>query len=165
MADIFRLAGLSDLDAVAALYLNCARAGRINGVSAWDDEYPNRSVAEEDIGEDGLFALEREGKIIAAATMREHDELDDLPFSWTTGVLSCALMRLCVDPVLQGQGIGTQMMGRITQEARNHGYGVTRLMSAKANRASTAIYRYLGYREVGEVHLYDIDFICFEHVL
>lgn len=164
MSDLFRQATASDMDAVEALYLCCARTGRKNGTSDWDDDYPNRAIAEEDLREGGLFVLERDGKVIAVVTLLDHDDLDDLPLPWTD-VSSCALMRLGVNPNLQGQGIGAQMTTLITEEAKKRGYRATRHMSAKTNQVSTNLYRRLGYREVGEAHLYDTDFVCFERVL
>lgn len=164
MPDVFRRAGEADLDAIASLYLSCARAGRVNGTSDWDDDYPNREFAEEDLRQDGLYVLERDGEIISAVSMLEHDDLDELPLPWTD-VPSCALMRLCVRPELQGQGIGAEMTALITEEAKAQGYGATRHLSSMRNSVSTQMYRRLGYREVGSAHLYDTDFACFERVL
>ena len=164
MSDIFRLATPSDLDAVAALYLRCARAGRENGSSDWEDDYPNRAFAEEDLAHDGLFVLERDGVIIAAVTMLPGDDLDELPLPWTD-VPHCALMRLGVEPALQGHGVGGLMTRLVSEEARRQGYRATRHMSAVENKVSTALYRRLGYREVGPALLYQTDFICFEKLL
>ena len=82
MKEIFRAAAESDLDAVAALYLRCAQVGRTNGSSDWDDDYPNRSFAEEDLRQNGLYVLERDGEIIAAVTLLPRDDLDELPLPW-----------------------------------------------------------------------------------
>jgi len=164
MADVFRPAAASDLDAVAALYLRCARTGRENGTSDWDDDYPDRSFAADDLQAGGLYVLERDGTVIAAVTMLPTDDLDELDLPWTD-VPHCALMRLAVEPALQGHGIGGQMTRLISDEARKRGYHATRHMSAADNVASTPLYRRLGYREVGTARLYDIDFICFERLL
>ena len=75
----FRPATEADLDAVAALYRVCAANAHTHGNDDWaPDEYPNRQFALEDLAQNGLFVLEKDGEIISAVSLLPHGDLDGL---------------------------------------------------------------------------------------
>jgi len=160
----FERAAPADAEAVWALFQEAKRTGRENGTTDWDDGYPTREIVEEDIACGALWALREDGRLIAAISLIREDFEDDLDVGWTDAP-SCILARLCVDPALQGRGIGADMMLRITREARRQGFRATRHLAALKNPAALHLYRKLGYRELGRVVCFDIDFVAFERLI
>lgn len=161
----FERARPEDAQAVLALYRRAGDAGRAAGTSGWSEDYPNVDCLREDLAREALYVLRGEdGAIAAAISMDEHDDLDEEDVGWTA-CKSCALMRLCVEPALQGRHLGEEMMRAISREAAAQGFQSTRHLADVRNFPALRLYRRMGYRELGRVRLYDIDFICFERLL
>lgn len=159
--ETLRLATISDISTILSLYREAGNHGRKNGSSDWDDIYPNRSYAEYDIVTNGLYVYTIDNTIVAAFTLREKDDPDDFDLPWTPGK-SCVLSRLCVLPSLQGKGMGTSMVRKAASVALNLDYEWFRLITPVINLASNAMYRRMGFREVGRYLFEDIDFVCYE---
>ena len=67
--------------------------------------------------------------------------------------------------MLQGRGVGAEMMRRITEEAARQGYRATRHLASVDNPAALKLYRKLGYRELKKVNFFYGDFIAFERLI
>ncbi len=70
------------------------------------------------------------------------------------GVMSVAvgeaqILNLCVDPDLQGQGLGRRMLERLLNEARSHNADTAFLEVRPSNRSAVALYESAGFNEVG----------------
>jgi len=149
--------------AIEAMFEVAKRIGRENGTSDWDETYPTREHIDEDIARGELWALREDGRILAVISMLEEDFEEGLDAGWTD-VHSCVLARLCVDPALQGRGIGAEVMERITREAARLGFDATRHLASVHNPAALRLYRKMGYRELRQVHCFGDDFIAFERM-
>lgn len=160
----FERARPEDAGPIEHLFEEAKRIGRTNGTSAWDEGYPTREIIDEDIARGDLWALMEDGALIATISLLEEDFENGLDAGWTDAP-SCILTRLCVDPARQGQGIGAEMMRRITREAARQGYQATRHLASVDNHAALRLYRKLGYRELRRVRLFGSDFIAFEKLL
>lgn len=161
--EVFRHAEKKDTEAILAMYRKCVAQGEIDGSSDWDEEYPSRETIDFDLSVNGLYVLEQEGEIVAAISLVEHDDLDELE-GWQP-VRSCVPARLCVLPERRGMGIARRMVEAMLREARENGFQATRHLSSKSNLRSTALYQKMGFRRIGETHLYDTDFWMFEMLL
>lgn len=161
---IFRMATPGDAEEILELYQSATAAGMKNGTTDWDLEYPNRQTVEYDLSQDGLFLLCQGKQICGAVSMIPHDDVDELPLNWSTNN-ACVLARMCIRPDAQGRGLAKRLLGEIRKEAKRRGYTATRHMSAQSVDVTTHLYRTLGFRQLGEAHLYDTDFFCFEKEL
>ena len=160
----FERARPGDAEAIEPLFEAAKRAGRLNGTTDWDEDYPNREIIDEDIARGELWALTEDGGMIATISLLPEDFEDGLDAGWTDAH-SCVLARLCVDPSLQGRGVGAEMMRLVTREAARQGYRATRHLASVDNPAALRLYRKLGYRELSQVRCYDMDFIAFERLI
>ena len=161
---VFEQAQPADAQEVFCLYRAAAAHGVLHGNSCWDDDYPNRESIAFDLNNSGLFVMREGGAIIAAVSLMETDDLDEADLPWTPAK-SCVLARLCVLPEWQGRGLGACMMDAVSAQARTLGYESTRHLSDCVNPTTTHMYRKMGYRQVGQVHLYGRDFFAFERML
>jgi ribosomal protein S18 acetylase RimI-like enzyme len=159
----FERARAEDADFVERMYEEAKRAGRLNGTTDWDETYPTREHIDGDIARGELWALREDGRILAVIAILGEDFDEEMDVAWTE-VSNCVLARLCVDPALQGRGVGAEMMRLVTLEAARQGYRATRHLASVFNPAALHLYRKLGYRELGPVHCYDTDFIAFERL-
>ncbi|MCE5234475.1 MAG: GNAT family N-acetyltransferase [Clostridiaceae bacterium] len=160
----FERAHRADADAIEALYCAVKAHGRESGGTDWNDEYPTRAFIDDDIENGAAFVLRHGGGIVAAVSMLEEDDLDDCGVAWTQK-RSCVIARLCVEPKLQGKHIGEHMMRLLSLEARREGYEATRHLASAANPKSLRLYDRMGYKRLGMVRLYDIDFYAYEMLL
>ena len=80
-------------------------------------------------------------------------------------VKSCFLVRLCVAPEYQNKGIGEKMMHYISDTAREKGFKATHHLAAEVNKAANRLYKRMGYRNLGNIHVYGTDFIAYEMIL
>ncbi len=160
----FRKALLEEENAIFSLYEAVKAKGREDGTSDWDEDYPNKDILREDLENGRLFVLIGHDEILATISIFEEDEPDTQSLDWVN-VKACFLVRLCVSPEHQGKGIGEKMMGNISAYARSRGFKATHHLAAKVNTAANRLYKRMGYRELGMVHLYDTDFIAYEKLL
>ena len=70
------------------------------------------------------------------------------------GVMSVAvgeaqILNLCIDPDLQGQGLGRRMLERLITEARGHEADTLFLEVRGSNQRAIALYESAGFNEVG----------------
>lgn len=159
----FREATAADLDGVEALYRSCTAFSPTHGNDNWSEEYPNRTFAEEDVANHGLFVLEHRGEIIGAISLVPEDDWDELPL-WQ-GEQSCCLSRLCIKPQLQKLHLAQRMMEEISRTAKERGFRSTRHGSLLTNVASNRLYERMGYQNRGKAALYGHEYHCFERIL
>lgn len=125
----------------------------------WDLEYPSRESAEWDFENKSLYVLKQNGKIVAAASAGDFNELGHLP--WTPEH-PCELARIGVMPSMQGRGVGTAILQSVMKAMREKGFDGIRMLVSKTNPAALALYEKNGFSRCGEVFMYDIDFFCYE---
>jgi ribosomal protein S18 acetylase RimI-like enzyme len=160
----FRLASDEEINYINSMFDAVKAKGKIDGTSDCDEDYPNKEIIAEDIKNKGLYVLEDQGKVVASISLLEDEpeEIEDL--GWER-VRSCFLVRLCVAPEYQGKGIGEQMMKSISIIAKEKGYKATHHLAAEANKVANRLYKRMGYKDLGLIHVYDTDFIAYEKVL
>ena len=157
----FRKATPDDEKTISALYEAVKTKGREDGTSDWDDDYPNEAILREDLENGRLFVMSERDETIAAISIFEDDEPDVQSLDWAH-VKACFLVRLCVSPKHQGRGFGEIMMRETSAYAKSRGFEATHHLAAVSNVAANRLYRRMGYRDLGMIHLYDTDFIAYE---
>ena len=132
---------------------------------AWDEDYPGNDEISFDLSRDALFVMKRGGKIIGAVSIEEDQDVDDLP-CWNPDLAPGGeLARLCVSPEYQNEGLARKLMGFGIQELKNRGYRSIHFLVNKYNVKAIRSYAAFDYNVVGECHMYDQDFLCYEKEL
>lgn len=146
---VFEPATINDIDAVVALY----RAAVGTPGCTWNDEYPSRETAEEDLASGGLYVLRKAESVIGAVSIVNENELDGLEcFKIRTGAREFA--RLTVSPGFRGRGYAAHMLGKITEIAARAGATAWHILAATCNPSAIALYRAFGFSFLGECDMY-----------
>ena len=156
--NMFRLATTADAKAVLALYH--AQLGRPG--CPWTTEYPNAQTIADDTARHTLHLLcdDATGTLLAAATLRPWPE-HDTAAPWRHA-RTADLMRICVAPARQRQGLARAMMEHLRQCLRNDGLEAMRILVADTNVPARALYASLGAQCRGDHFAYDLHWLCFE---
>jgi ribosomal protein S18 acetylase RimI-like enzyme len=155
---VFSLAEAADIPDVLALYRSLVGTSGC----AWNSEYPNKQIVEQDVAAGSLYILREDGELLAAAFAGDDDELDGLP--WQSRH-PCNLSRLGVVLSRQGSGIGSFMVQSIKDAVRERGYDGIILIASKSNPSALALYDKNGFTRCGETEMYGIAFSCYELLL
>ena len=153
---MIRKAEYSDLNAVVRIYdeIHQAEESGILTTGWLRDIYPVRATAEAALERDDLFVLETDGIILGSAVINqiqvdvyrgaawEHEADDD-------GV--CVLHTLTISPHARKRGLGRQFVGFYESYALGCNCRELRIDTNARNTAARAMYRKLGYREIGIV--------------
>ena len=62
----------------------------------------------------------------------------------------CHILNICVDPSLQRQGYGTQLLSHALMEAKQQGAEIVYLEVRRSNEKAIALYQKMGFEKMGE---------------
>jgi len=131
----------------------------------WNEYYPSNDTIDADFSRDGLFVLKKDGKIIAAISVEEDEEVDNLN-CWDKSLEpEGELARLAVLPGEQNKGIARMMLEFGMDELRRRGYKGIHILVGKHNKKAIRSYKVFGFKVVGECYMYDHDYLCYEKKL
>ncbi len=131
----------------------------------WDEEYPSDESIDWDLSRDALFVLKTDGIIKAAISVEEDEAVDRLP-CWNKNLTPTGeLARLAVLPNEQNKGLGRIMLKFGMDELKRRGFKGIRFLVEKHNKKAIACYSTFGFSIVGECHMYEQDFLCYEKEL
>ena len=145
------------------LSLYKAQIGREN--CPWTDEYPSNESIDFDLSRDALFVLKMDGKIKAAISLEEDEDVDNLTCWDKTLAPEGEVARVAVLPEAQNKGLGRIMMQYAMDELKRRGYKGIHILVNKHNIKAIRCYEVFGFRTVGECHMYEQDFFCYEREL
>ena len=129
---------------------------------AWDEGYPSDETISFDLSRDALYVMKENGKVIAAISIEEDEDVDKLD-CWNRDLFPGGeLARVAVDPSMQSRGIGRQMMEHGLKALKERGYKSTHFLVNKYNVKAIKCYAAFGFNVVGECFMYDQDFFCYE---
>lgn len=158
MKDQIVLAKESDREEILALYR--IQLGR--PFCAWDEDYPGNDEITFDLSRDALYVMKRDGRIIAAVSLEEDEDVDALD-CWDPALEPGGeLARLCVHPDLQNEGLARKIMQFGLDELKRRGFRSVHFLVNKYNEKAIRSYAAFDYAVVGECHMYDQDFLCYE---
>ena len=165
----------NDIAAVAAIYehilngedVNQPKIGWIRGV------YPVESTARAALERGDLFVCEEDGEIVGSAIINKTQVDVYADCKWS---LDCAddevmvLHTLTVEPACAGRGIGRKFVAFYEEMARIDGCKALRIDTNAVNTAARALYKKLGYTEVGIVPcvfngIPNVMLVCLEKLL
>ena len=153
---IIRKATNSDISAIEQIYSDIHTAeengevtiGWIRGV------YPTRATAQAALLRDDLFVAQADGRIVGAAVINqiqvEEYSLGNWQYEAEDGEVM-VLHTLVVSPETPGKGYGREFVEYYEQYALENGCPYLRIDTNERNVRARAMYKKLGYREVGTV--------------
>ena len=150
-----------DREELLALYR--AQIGR--EFCPWDDEYPGEESIDWDLSRNALFVMKAKGKILAAISIEEDEEVDAFSF-WDRGLEpSGELARLAVLPEWQNRGLAKAMLRFSMEELKRRGFCGVRFMVNETNAKAIRSYASFGFHVAGKCHIYEQDMFCYEKKL
>ena len=155
------MASAEDREELLLLYK--AQLGR--SFCPWDEDYPSYATIDWDLSRDELFVLKRNGRILAAVSLAEDTELDELS-CWDRALMpEGELARLAVLPEEQNRGLGRVMLRFGMEELKRRGCRGVRFLVNRTNAKAIASYAPFGFRVVGECRMHEQDLLCYEKAL
>ena len=153
---IFRKAAAADLAAVSHIYdlvhtaeeQGTLTVGWVRGV------YPTADTAQDSLNRDDLFVAEENGVIAATAIINHLQPECYLEGNWAHDAPDDRVMvlhTLAVDPNFSKRGCGTAFVAFYEQYAKDHGCPYLRMDTQIINLTAQALYKKLGYRQIGTV--------------
>ena len=148
-----RKATAADVDAIEQIYEDihtaeeegAATIGWIRGI------YPTRKTAEAAVLRDDMFVLE-DGEIIGTGIINrtQVDVYYGAPWRFDTDKV-CVLHTLVISPKVSGRGYGRAFVEYYEQWALDHNLPELRIDTNAKNSAARAMYKKMGYEEIGIV--------------
>lgn len=151
---ILRLATKADLPAVCKIY---DRAHDMEEQGLWTTGwirgiYPERDIAEESLEKGCLYVAEVDGEIAATARINQIQDEEYAQGDWSEDVPPeqvLVLHTMIVLPEYQRCGVAQFIVSEYAQMARSLGCTWLRLDTNEINLPARALYRKLGFTEIG----------------
>ena len=148
-----RKATQADLDAIERIYddIHAAEESRLRTIGWKRGVYPTRQTAEASIGRGDMFVLE-DGEVVGAGIINceQVDGYADGSWEFETE-RACVLHTLVIAPKAAGKGYGRAFVSFYEQWAADHDMPELRMDTNAKNAAARAMYKKLGYKEIGIV--------------
>ncbi len=151
---IVRKGSSADLDGIARIY-NEIHDEEENGTvtTGWvRGVYPVRATAEAALQRGDLFVMEEDGRIYGAAMINQIQVYAYANGKWKHAVPDsevCVMHTLVISPKASGRGLGKQFLRFYENYALENGMPELRIDTNERNTRARAMYRKLGYEEIG----------------
>ncbi len=159
----YEIVPATENDKTEILSLYKAQIGREN--CPWTEDYPSSESIDFDLKRDALFVLKTDGKIKAAISLEEDEDVDNLSCWDKTLAPEGEVARVAVLPEAQNKGLGRIIMQYAMDELKRRGYKGIHILVNKHNIKAIRCYEVFGFNTVGECHMYEQDFLCYERKL
>lgn len=151
-------ATVEDKSEILALYRTM-----LYGAADWSEDYPNEDTVDFDISRDSLIAMKNEAGEIISVISIDKDEAVEALECWDKNLAPGGeLSRLCVRKDMHNKGIAKDMMRYAFDELRARGKKSVHILVKTGHVVALASYTKLGFKQVGECHLFEKDFVCME---
>ena len=131
----------------------------------WDEDYPSNETIDYDLSRDALFVMKDDGKVIAAISIDLDEDVNSLE-CWNRDLFPGGeLARVAVTPSMQNKGLARKMMQHGMNVLKERGYKSIHFLVNKHNVKAIKSYDVFGFNIVGECHMFDQDFWCYEKEL
>jgi len=153
---MIRLAEEKDIDAVNHIYnMIHDREEKGKTTIGWArDVYPTRKTAETAFSNGHLFVYEEKDEILACAIINHIQVPEYAMCNWSEDVADDKIMvlhTLCVNPEVKRKGIGTRFVAFYEDYAKSKNCTQLRMDTQVINTHARALYKKLGYTEIGTV--------------
>lgn len=128
----------------------------------WNEHYPTMEEIHFDLSRDSLFIMKDGEKIIAAASIDQDEQVEQLDCWSSTLAPGAEMSRLAVDPDYQNQGLAREMLLHGMAVMKERGYKSIHFLVNKHNVKALNSYNHLSFDIVGECFMYEQPFLCYE---
>lgn len=151
-----RKAKADDIDGIEKIYndIHTAEESGEQTIGWIRDVYPVRATAEAALQRDDLFVLENGGELLGTAIINkiQVDVYKDGKWEYEAADDEvCVLHTLVISPFAKGRGCGSTFVKFYEDYALQHGCHELRIDTNERNSAARAMYKKLGYNEIGIV--------------
>lgn len=165
----------ADVEAVTQIYdhiLNMEETGKMT-VGWIRGIYPTKQTAMAALQSGGLYVMEEDGMVVAAARMDQNQVPSYKDADWEYQVPEEQVMvmhTLVVEPACAGKGYGKQFVKFYEEYAMTHDCRYLRIDTNARNVTARKMYAGLGFKEVGIVPcefngIPDVKLVCLEKAL
>ena len=153
---VIRRGTQADLVSVEQIYndIHTAEESGISQIGWIRGVYPTKATAQAALERNDLFVLEEEGKVLGTALINQIQVPDYAKGNWEFEASPeevCVLHTLVISPEAAGKGYGTKFVKFYENYARSHNCKELRMDTNARNTAARAMYKKLGYKEIGIV--------------
>jgi len=133
----------------------------------WDGDYPQEKVFIDDIQNENLFVIEREGKIAGFICVNKVEPVEYNKLNWTLNEAAMVVHRMSVSPVYRRNGIGTELMKFTDELALKNNVKYLKSDTYSINPNMNALFLKCGFKLIGEMSFLakDNPFYCYEKIL
>lgn len=149
-----RKASLKDIQGISLIYedIHTAEEAEECTIGWMRGVYPTEQTAMDALNREDLFVMEDAGEIVGAAIINQTqvDVYRDAPWMHPcTDDQVMVLHTLVISPTAQGHGYGNAFVSFYENYAREKGCPYLRMDTNCRNHSARALYKKLGYREIG----------------
>lgn len=131
----------------------------------WTEEYPDGETIDFDLGRDSLFVLKDGDRIVGAVSIDDDEEVGKLA-CWDKNLAPGGeFARIAVLPEYQNRGLARQMVRFVMEVLKERGFKSIHFLVNKHNQKAIRSYAVFGFNVVGECHMFEQDFLCYEKEL
>ena len=146
----------SDAEEIEEIY--CSLVGAPGCI--WDDQYPTIDHVRHDIENGAAFKAVIDGRIVGAAYCGDYEEKELLKCFDGAEKLG-EFGRVGVRREFHRMGVAEALLRYLKGNAKERGYDALSLLVARNNFGAMALYEKLGFKNVGESELYDMEWYCY----
>ncbi|MDO4312823.1 MAG: GNAT family N-acetyltransferase [Eubacteriales bacterium] len=155
---MIRQAVVSDLDSIEEGYREHFTYERTNGAYTVFKEgvYPTRSDAEKALRNKGLYVYEENGVIMGSMILDRRQPAEYRTIHWPGGASDekvRVIHLLMVRPGMAGKGIGSALVKKALEMAKEDSCVAVRLDTGEQNTPAVALYRKLGFQVTARSHM------------
>lgn len=166
---MIRKARLTDLNTIISITDACGMDMKERGIYQWNEHYPSKAVFRQDIENNTLYIMELQGRIIGCMMLSTFKDPVYNAIKWLTpDPNNLYIHRLAVNPSLQKQGHGKELMDFAEQTAAEKHYLSIRLDTFSQNPRNQKFYEARGFKRLGDVFFPNQSthpFHCYEKIL
>ncbi|MCR4989666.1 MAG: GNAT family N-acetyltransferase [Lachnospiraceae bacterium] len=131
----------------------------------WDDHYPSEETIDFDLKRNSAFVMRSKDGIIGAVSIDKDEQVEAIEY-WDKNLAPGGeLSRLAVRPDMQNRGLARELLRFGMDELKKRGFKSIHFLVNKYNIKALRSYSALDFNTVGEVYMYEQDYICFEKEL
>lgn len=143
---------LTDLDILFQMYKRAKETLENDKIYQWTNNYPTRSIIENDLKDGVLYVLKNNDRIIGAININENQEPEYKSIKWQfNGNKILVIHRLVVHPNSQNKGYAKLLMDFAEELAKRDNYTTIRLDAYSKNERVVKFYKNRDYITRGEI--------------
>ena len=112
---------------------------------AWDDDYPDEDILNDDFFSDRLYVLVLKNQIIGAISVLFDENLEEFECWKIQSARSVEFARVVISKECVGQGYGTKMVSETLELLKRMEYDSVRILVSPSNPSAIAVYKKLGF--------------------